>query len=426
MNIALVYVYCDKKKNLCDPNSLLTVEVITSQDDSKHPNIFYESEPYSTVVQKAKRFSKRIKISSFAGNQKYFVNQLIAKTEKDGSVSIGHSDPGNEAQELYDLIIRPFEYLLARGEINHIAFIAGDGLRTVPFAALHDGKQFLMERYSVGLIPSFSYLSTKYYKEIQAASILAMGTNEFPPEPHNSYLSDSTIYEYEELQAIPSIEDDLKNLIRANQSTSKDSSNRTFLGKDFTLKTLQTQRDQSRIIHLSTHAEYRNGPKENSFIYFRGDDKNNFTGNRVTLADIPKAEMSNQPEVELVFLAACQTAEGGDSSAELGFSGAFIQARVKSVVASLWKVRYRETYAFSMEFYNQIREGAKAGLGQNTKAAAIRRTQIALKNKHVYIKDGNLTLSSGKKVKLPPTFPVDQNQEIYFEEPGDWAGLTGL
>jgi CHAT domain-containing protein len=471
MNVALVYITCDEKNSKGECTTSMTVDVITAGIDPKQPRLRHKI-LYSDAISLAQRFSKRIKISSSSEDKSYPINYPLIERSHEKTF-IKYSDPENESQKLYDLIIRPFEKVLLTDKINHIAFITERGLRTIPYSALHDGSQFLMEKYSVGLMPSFSYLDMSYYKGIQDSSILAMGTNDFPPGPYSLHVPEikkfnvenrmklvsirkydtplpefnvdnvdwtelkepsnlwmksynPAIYEDEELQMIPSIEEDLKTLAWANKSKDKNLSNRVFLGKEFTLKSLQTQRDQSRIIHLSTHAEYRNGPKENSFIYFRGDDEDNkIVGNKVTLADVPEAKLSLPPEVELVFLAACQTAEGGDGSAELGFSGAFIQAQVKSVIASLWKVRYRETYAFSMEFYNQLRHGAESGLGQNTKAAAIQRTQKALREGKVYIdEDRNLHLSFDKTIPLPLSFPASKNEKIKFTEPGDWAGLT--
>ncbi len=36
------------------------------------------------------------------------------------------------------------------------------GLRSIPLAAIHDGKHFLIEKYSIALIPSFGMTDTRY------------------------------------------------------------------------------------------------------------------------------------------------------------------------------------------------------------------------------------------------------------------------
>ena len=40
------------------------------------------------------------------------------------------------------------------------------GLRQIPLAALHDGKQFLVEKYSLGSIPSVSLTNSSYKADI--------------------------------------------------------------------------------------------------------------------------------------------------------------------------------------------------------------------------------------------------------------------
>jgi CHAT domain-containing protein len=62
--------------------------------------------------------------------------------------------------------------------INSIVFIPDEGLRSLPLAALHDGEKFLVETYSVALMPSFSLTNTDPV-DIQQAQVLAMGVSEF-------------------------------------------------------------------------------------------------------------------------------------------------------------------------------------------------------------------------------------------------------
>ena len=65
------------------------------------------------------------------------------------------------SQQLYDLLIRPLETTLEEREITNLTFISDVGLRTLPLGVLHDGEQFLIERYNLGLIPSLSLTDTR-------------------------------------------------------------------------------------------------------------------------------------------------------------------------------------------------------------------------------------------------------------------------
>ncbi len=61
------------------------------------------------------------------------------------------------------------------------------GLRTLPIAALHNAQQFLAEKYSLGLIPSFTLTDTRYVG-LNGSQVLAMGASEFPANADQSPL----------------------------------------------------------------------------------------------------------------------------------------------------------------------------------------------------------------------------------------------
>jgi tetratricopeptide (TPR) repeat protein len=57
------------------------------------------------------------------------------------------------AQQLYAWLIRPLEPDLASFRIDTLVFIPDGPLRTIPMAALHDGRQFLVEKFAVATTP---------------------------------------------------------------------------------------------------------------------------------------------------------------------------------------------------------------------------------------------------------------------------------
>jgi CHAT domain-containing protein len=52
---------------------------------------------------------------------------------------------------------------LQQRKLDNLVFIMDGGLRSLPLAALHDGKQFLVGRYSVGMMSSISLINTHYF-----------------------------------------------------------------------------------------------------------------------------------------------------------------------------------------------------------------------------------------------------------------------
>ncbi|HIK09102.1 MAG TPA: CHAT domain-containing protein, partial [Oscillatoriaceae cyanobacterium M33_DOE_052] len=60
------------------------------------------------------------------------------------------------AQQLYQWLIAPIESELQAAGINTLLLSMDAGLRSLPMAALYDGQQFLVEKYSMSQIPSIS------------------------------------------------------------------------------------------------------------------------------------------------------------------------------------------------------------------------------------------------------------------------------
>ncbi|MDY6783022.1 MAG: choice-of-anchor Q domain-containing protein [Cyanobacteriota bacterium] len=82
------------------------------------------------------------------------------------------------AQQMYRWLVAPLEEDLQEQNINNLVFILDSGLRSLPLAAMHDGDGFIVERYSVGLMPSLSLTDTRYVS-LRGSSVLAMGAETF-------------------------------------------------------------------------------------------------------------------------------------------------------------------------------------------------------------------------------------------------------
>ena len=67
-------------------------------------------------------------------------------------------DPG---QRLYDLLFRPVDAMLAGRGVDTLVVVPDGVLRTIPFAALHDGKGFLIERYALATAPGLRLVASR-------------------------------------------------------------------------------------------------------------------------------------------------------------------------------------------------------------------------------------------------------------------------
>ena len=293
------------------------------------------------------------------------------------------------AQELYNALIKPIEQDLEANNIDVLVFSMDSGLRLLPVAALHDGEQFLIEKYAMGMVPSFGLTDTRYVSPEQS-SILAMGASEF-----------------EEQAALPTMPIELETIVADPRQ------GESFLNEQFTIPNFVAQNSRENpfsIIHLGTHAEFRAGDLNDSYIQFY-DDK----------LKIPQLqELSDQlgwntnaTPVELLVLSACETAIG-DQEAELGFAGLAVQAGVKSALASLWYVSDLGTLALMGEFYDQLGDTL-------IKAEALRQTQLEMLQGNVKVANRQVQLSNGVGLPLPEDFPEGT---LSLDHPYFWSSFT--
>jgi CHAT domain-containing protein len=285
------------------------------------------------------------------------------------------------AQQLYDWLIRPLQLELQSQGISHLSVIADEGLRSLPLATLHDGQQFLIEQYSVGMMPSLSLVDVRY-QALNQPNILAMGASQF---------SDQT--------PLPAVPTELAIITRQQRQPA-------YLNEAFTLATLRdkAQARQSQVLHLSTHAFFQPGAPDQAYVKLWGEEELQLTAFR-------DLKLYEEPPLELLVLSACQTAVG-DRGAELGFAGAALQAGVKSVLASLWSVSDLGTMRLMGEFYEQLNHPHVT-----TKAEALRQAQLGLLRGEARIEDGFLG-----DLTLPPELANQSNTDL--THPYYWSAFT--
>ncbi len=297
------------------------------------------------------------------------------------------------ARQLYQWIISPVEKDLQDMQVDTLLFSLDAGLRTMPIAALYDGQQFLVEKYSFSLTPSFT-LTDWDYQSLQNEPILAFGASEF---------SDQT--------PLPAVPVELQQVVssRAPQSVySPSQDSKSFLNREFTLNNLKNQRATTpfRIVHLATHADFLPGAPSNSYIQL--------WDRRLRLDELPQLNWNN-PQVDLLVLSACRTALG-DEQSEMGFAGLAVISGAKSAVASLWYVSDLGTLGLMSEFYQNLREAP-------IKAEALRLAQIAMIRGTLRVKNGQLIGSNGI-IKLPPE--LAERGDIPLSHPYYWSAFTTI
>ncbi len=264
-------------------------------------------------------------------------------------------------QILNQWLIEPITAALDAAGITNLTFILDNGLRSIPWAALNDGEQFLIEKYSLAIMPSLSLTDTDY-RPLNRPEVLAMGASNFQVQ--------------DPLPGVPT------ELAAITNTTAKSES---FLNAGFTLANLQTARQAEafQIVHLATHGEFRPGSPDHSYIQFWRE--------QLPLSDFPSLQFNNPP-VDLLVLSACQTAVG-DPEAELGFAGLAVLAGVRSVLGSLWSVSDAGTLGLMTTFYQELNR-------LPIKSEALRQAQLAMLRGEIRIEDGML-ITPSSRIPLP-------------------------
>ena len=290
-----------------------------------------------------------------------------------------------EANQLYRWLVAPIQDQLETHGVTNLSFLADEGMRAVPYAALHDGSSYLVENYSVGLIPSLSLTDTQY-RDVRDVSMLAMG------------VSESTNGQ----TPLPAVPTELSTLIFDVWK------GELFLNESATLDTLRDvrQRTPFGIIHMATHARFQQGGYENSYIQLWDD--------QLTMDEVRQLGW-NDPAVEMLVLSACQTAVGS-REAELGFAGLALQTGVKTAIASLWSVDDTATMSLMTQFYNTLNTAP-------IKSEALRQAQLALVQGDVYVDEGVLFIEGlDQGILLPPESLATATTDL--SHPYFWSAFT--
>jgi CHAT domain-containing protein len=248
--------------------------------------------------------------------------------------------------KLYTILITPMIDMLP-SHINSLIIVPYGPLHDLPFHALHDGHQFLIERFQV------SYLL--------ASSLLSRMDNAQDKSTHHSIAPSPTAYKsplifgYAGNGHARCMLDEATTLADVLGGT-------CYLEQEATIGRLITNAPGSPIIHIATHGRVRlDAPHFSSVLLADGQ----FNALDAFQLDIKACE--------LVTLSGCDTGKaligGGDE--QLGLGRAFLAAGARSLVMSLWPVEDTVTNVFMQHFYLDLLDG-------KTRAEALRAAQCHL------------------------------------------------
>jgi len=217
--------------------------------------------------------------------------------------------------ELYQELLAP---LRPRLEADHLIFVPHDVLHYVPFHALYDGRQHLIDSFSVSYAPSATIYALCHGRATNSAGpSLILGV----PGPQTPFILD-------EVQSV----------------AARLPHPELYLGAEATEEVLRARGEGSRFVHIATHGFFRSDNPMFSGI--------RLGGSYLTLYDLYNLRLP----AELVTLSGCVTGlnviAAGDEL--LGLVRGLFRAGAASLLVALWEVPDESTAEFMKAFYDRL------------------------------------------------------------------------
>lgn len=286
--------------------------------------------------------------------------------------------------DLYRTLFAPIDPALREAGIEVVMLNLDGALRYVPFAALHDGQGYLVERYAFALYsPTVPTQFTAVPRK--PGSTAGFGVTEAHPG----------------FAALPGVRAELATIFDPAPGALDGP---TALDGAFTETALKRSLlKRPEVLHIASHFALQPGQEDASFLLL-GD------GSHLPLSKLRATKALSFRGIDLLTLSACQTARGGDGSEVEGFGATAQLNGAGAVLASLWPVSDAATPRLMRDFYAGMMD---EGLD---KAEALRRAQAAMLSGGGTVAPGDRTADA-----LAPQTPAAAPG---MEHPYAWAAFV--
>ena len=266
------------------------------------------------------------------------------------------SNPVPVAQELYRILFAPVAKDLEDSKIKTVMLSLDGALRYLPFGALHDGKQYLIQRWN---LPMYTSVTRNKLRDTVLPQWQAAGLGVTKAWP--------------EFKPLAGVKAEMGAIVKT--AAGGFMPGEVYLDEAFTAKTLKdVSQRKFPLMHVASHFRFSPGTEVNSFLLL-GD------GVHLTLGDI-RTQNYRFDNVDLLTLSACDTGLGGgrdEQGKEIeGFGVIAQQQGAKAVLATLWPVADQSTATLMADMYRRRQSDSL------TKIEALRKAQIALQTQSKY------------------------------------------
>ena len=233
-------------------------------------------------------------------------------------------------QSLYDFLLRPLEGKIDR---RRLAIVPHRALHYLPFQALHDGREYLLQRHEISYAPSALVLQQCLGREHARwnRALLLGVADEQTPRVHDEIGALTPLF----TQTVALLDDAA------------------------TVAALQLHAPAADVVHLACHGQFR--PDNPLFSSLKLGD------GWLTVRDAYNLRLHSS----LVTLSACETGVSAVAPGDelIGLARGFFAAGSPSLLISLWTVDDDATAELMTEFYQHLQQ-------TGSPAAALRQAQL--------------------------------------------------
>ena len=292
----------------------------------------------------------KIGLFLFSINARYRIIEKVKKMFTRELLSKNNQDYQNNAKRFYTWLIKPIEATLEQHNVHTLVVIPDAMMRKIPFAAFHDGEQFLVEKYAVAVTQGLALTKSEKLSRNMEQRVFLGGISE-------------AVQEFDPLPKVPDELSEIEKFYPKPQS-------KKLLNSEFKKDPFESEieKNQYSIVHIASHGEFNKNPRKNFVLIY---------DSKITIDDLEKLIKFSAPKisVELLILSACKTAEGSEQ-AVLGLAGVAVKTGVKTALGNLWKVDDEASHQLSVEFHRQLRQRQDLNIAQVLQQAQVKRLNI--------------------------------------------------
>lgn len=293
----------------------------------------------------------------------------------------GWEVPLSLCKRLYNRLLAPvIEKLPA--SITRLILVPHGVLYHLPFSALHDGKGYLCQKFSVGYVPTLSLIpilagglptgaragrsQAQTAIENTAGSYLVSAISDYSKTREGGMVFSSRLRSSAGLEDLAYTMEEAKSIANLGKNIARGA---TLLTNEEVKQSLPAMFGEYEVVHFAGHAIFNHDEPLASGLVLSD-------GSILSAAAILEGNALRTSKGRLLVLSACQTGvnvvtEGGEI---LGLARALMHAGMPNLVLSLWEVADRSTAELMQDFHESLLAGWQAG--KASIADALRRAQL--------------------------------------------------